>query len=295
MATESEADRDRYVARLLLIEGVANTGVLILKAAVGWATGSVAILGDAIHSLTDVANNGVAWWVVRIARRPPDAGHPYGHRKFETVAVFGLAMLMVVLAVELAGHALRRDTAGVVETGWAAWVMGGVLALNVALAAWQSAWARRLGSDLLRADARHTVADVLTTLVVIGGWQAAARGAPWVDTLAALLVAVLILVLAYGLFRQAIPILVDAAPIDAGALVARAAGVPGIVGVRDVRSRGHRRRAAVELSVAVAPHLDTAASHDLATQVEEAIRRAFEVEHVIVHVEPAGQPSKEID
>ena len=282
-------NRDRQVTRVILIEGIANVGVLVMKLVVGLSTGSIGILGDAIHSVTDVANNAAAWAVVRLSRQPPDERHPYGHRKFETIAVFALAMLLTVLAFELGLRAIQREAAEIVETGWALGLMGGVLAVNVSLATWQATWARRLESDILRADARHTLADVLTTLVVIGGWQAAARGYVWFDTIAALGVSVVILVLAYGLFRRAIPILVDETSLEATALIDVALTVPGIIGVRRVRSRGSGTHAAVDLVALVAPQLSTAESHDLATAVEKAIHESFPVENVIVHIEPADR------
>ena len=79
--------RDSQVLRVIVIEGSANAVVLAAKAVVGFSTGSLAVLGDAIHSLTDVMNNAVAWVVIRHSKAPPDAEHPYGHRKFETLAV----------------------------------------------------------------------------------------------------------------------------------------------------------------------------------------------------------------
>ena len=105
---------------LLAVEAVANLAAAVAKLAVGTATGSAALLGDAIHSLTDLANNVVAWFVVRMASRPPDDGHPYGHRKFETVAVFSLAMILTVTAFELATRALGRDPPEIAQSGWAA-------------------------------------------------------------------------------------------------------------------------------------------------------------------------------
>ena len=83
--------RDKDVQRVILIEGLINFLVLIAKLVVGFTTGSLAIVGDAIHSLTDVINNIVAWVVTRISSTPPDREHPYGHRKFETLAVLFLA------------------------------------------------------------------------------------------------------------------------------------------------------------------------------------------------------------
>ena len=97
-ATLRGSARDRRVQRVIVIEGAANAAIMLLKGAVGISTGSMAILSDAVHSLTDLANNGVAWIVVRWSTRPPDAEHPYGHRKFETVAVFLLAMLRLANA-----------------------------------------------------------------------------------------------------------------------------------------------------------------------------------------------------
>ena len=213
--------------------------------------------------------------------------HPYGHRKFETVAVFLLAVLLAVTAFELGTRALGRDQPVVVPGDWALASMLAALAANVVLALWEGRWARRLDSDILHADARHTVSDVLTTLVAIAGWQAAARGYPWVDTLAAVAVMGLILVLAFGLFRRSLPVLVDRAPIAAERIAEIAATVPGVAEVASPRSRSIGRQAVVDVVVRVAPHLDTVESHAIATEVERAIRERLPVAEVVVHVEPA--------
>lgn len=288
MSQEAVESRDRRVQRVILIEGSANVAVLILKLVVGLTTGSIGILGDAVHSVTDVANNIVALVVIRLSTRPADERHPYGHRKFETVAVFGLAMLLTVLAFELGMRAIRREAIEIVHTGWALTLMIGVLTVNTILATWQARWARRLESDILLADARHTFADVLTTLVVIAGWQAAARGYVWFDTFAALGVSGVILVLAYGLFRRAIPILVDETAVEPDALIDVALSVPGILGIRRVRSRGSHAHAIVDVVALVAANLSTVESHDIATALEQAIRSKFHAESVTVHIEPVG-------
>lgn len=278
--------RERQVLRVILIEGAANAAVTLVKLFVGLGTGSMAILADAVHSLTDLANNVVAWLVVRWSMQPPDAAHPYGHRKLETVAVFLLAMLLTVTAFELGTRALARTAPQIVQSGWGAVGMLCVLSINLGLAVWQGGWARRLESDILGADARHTFADVLTTIVAISGWQAATRGYPWVDTLAALCAAGLILFLAYGLFRRSLPVLVDQVSIDPLLLEEAALGVPGVVDVRRVRSRSYGQRAAVDLVVVVPSDLSTFDSHEIATKVERAIHARWPVDAVSVHVEP---------
>jgi len=279
-------ERDRQVRRVLLLEGSANLLVLLLKLGVGLATHSLAVLADAIHSLSDVANNVVAWVVLRSSTAPPDRDHPYGHRKFETVAVFVLAALLTVLAFELIQHAVRGAPQPTLHQGWALLAMAGVLGVNVGLATWEARWARRLDSTILRADASHTFADVMTTLVVVAGWQAAARGLPWLDRACAIGVGVLILYLAYGLFRRSLPVLVDAAVLDPEAVAAVVRRLEGVRSVGDVRSRSDGTGTAVDLVIRVDPDLTTEQSHAIADRVELQLRRVYAANDVSVHVEP---------
>ena len=274
------------IRHVLLVEGACNFVVLVAKATVGFMTGSLALLGDAIHSLADLANNVVALVVVRIASEPPDREHPYGHQKFETLAVFGLAMLLAVLAIEIVIRAIDRSDREVVQTGWGLAVMLGVLVVNMGLALWERHWAHKLGSQILDADAQHTFADVLTTIVVITGWQLAARGYPWLDTVFALLVASLVMYLAYGLFRRAIPVLVDSISHEPEDIVDLLRDVDGVRKVRRVRSRWAGSKPAVDVVIAVAPELPTSAAHEVADAVEQVLLEKFSMDDVTVHIEP---------
>jgi len=274
------------VKRIIVIEGVANLCVLIAKAIVGFSTGSLAVLGDAIHSLTDFANNIVAWIVTRLSGMPADREHPYGHRKFETLAVFFLASLLVVLAFELGLNAIRKDSTVIVSGGWELGIMLGVLGVNIIVASWQRVWARRLKSDILLADASHTFSDVLVTLAVIAGWQLSAQGYPWLDRVCALGVSGLILYLAYSLFKRAIPTLVDQYAIDPEVLISAVEEIKGVRGVLRVRSRWIGSSPAVDLVITVDPELSTAASHDISHQIESLIENRFHVTDISIHVEP---------
>jgi len=278
--------RDRQVQRIILIEGAANILVLVGKLVVGISTGSLAVLGDAIHSVTDIANNVVAWFVIRLSSRPADREHPYGHRKFETLAVFGLATLLAVLAFELALHAIRRDEAEIREDAWAMAVMLGVLTVNVGIASWQRNWAKRLQSDILLADANHTFADVLTTVVVIGGWQLAVRGYPWLDTVTALAVAALVLYLAYGLFKRALPALVDQFAVEPEILVRMIKKVAGVRSVNSIRSRWIGSHPAIDMVISVDPNLSTNEAHAIADAIEKLLQDRFQARDISIHVEP---------
>lgn len=289
----NDSQRDTCVRRVILIEGLANGAILALKITVGVATGSLAVLSDAVHSLSDIANNVVAWFVLKAASQPPDREHPYGHRKFETLAVFILATFLTVVAVEFALSAFRRESPEISTEPWMVLLMGLVLVLNVSIATWESTMARRLKSDLLAADARHTLADVATTVVVIAGWQIAARGYPWLDSVCTLGVAGLILYLAYGLFRRAVPVLVDHAAIDEATIRRAAQSVDRVRGVEHVRSRSSGAQIVVDLVIRVAPELSTSQSHRIADEVERTILAIPDVFDVTVHVEPARGESQE--
>ena len=278
--------RDEQVIRVILLEGSVNLLVLIAKIIVGYATGSLAILGDAIHSLTDVINNFIAWFVIRQSCQPPDREHPYGHRKLETLAVFILASLLVVLSFELALHAINKEDSSVLNSSWGLGIMLVVLAINISLSIWQRMWARRLESEILFADSSHTIADVLTTIVVIAGWQLSAMGYPWIDRICAFGVALLVFYLAFSLFKRAFPVLVDRYALDPELLSKTIQEVNGVQQVKRVRSRWIGADKSIDLVISVDSELSTGESHSIASDVESLIENKFGVSDISIHVEP---------
>ena len=278
--------RDNKILRVILIEGLANLAVLIIKLVVGIFTGSLAVLGDAVHSLTDIINNIVAWLVTRHSAKPADTKHPYGHRKFETVAVFGLAALLAILAFELVLHAITRETTEITTGRLELGLMFGVLTINIVVSTWQRSWARRLKSGILLADANHTFSDVLITASVIIGWQLSAMGWVWIDQLCALVVAGLILYLAFELFKKTLPVLLDERAIEAGQLRAAVQNTDGVRAIRRVRSRWVGSACAVDLVIEVDAHLSTVAAHEIADKLEILLAERFDIHDVSIHVEP---------
>ena len=279
-------NKNKKVQQIIVIEGLYNLLVLIIKLVVGIATNSLAVISDAIHSLTDVMNNVVIWLVMRVAGKPADKGHPYGHRKFETMAVFALASLLVVLAVEIVLHAFRAAPAVIVSESWGLALMVMVLVLNLSISFWERHWAKKLNSNILHADAQHTFVDAITTISVIISWQLSAMGYIWLDKLCAIGVAGLVLYFAYGLFHKVVPILVDGFAIDPDVLKKAVAGVEGVKQVRQVRSRWIGDVKAVDLIIAVNDDLKITDSHDIAHAVEDMLVARFNVVDASIHVEP---------
>jgi cation diffusion facilitator family transporter len=282
----SGEQREKLVLRVILLEGAANILVLGMKSVVGFTTGSMAILADAVHSLTDVANNVIAWVVIRASHEPADREHPYGHHKFEVLAVFVLATLLATVAIELGIRALTRDAQYPAMSTWGLYIMTAVLVINIIVASWQRVWAKRLNSSILLADASHTFSDVLTTIVVIVGWQLSVRGYPWLDTACALGVSAMILYLAFGLFRNVVPVLVDEMAIEPEELTDAISQINGIMDVPRVRSRWIGSERAVDVIVTVAPSMPTIQSHAIADEVEALLETKFDVRDITVHVEP---------
>ncbi|NNC99841.1 MAG: cation transporter [Gammaproteobacteria bacterium] len=274
------------VKTVLVIEGIANLLMMAAKLGVGLVTNSAAIVGDALHSLTDLANNVIAFIATRISEKPSDDDHHYGHRKFEQLAVFGLAVLLAVVAIELVLNAIQNYGEVVNQSFVGLAVLAVTLLLNIGLTVWEHYWARRLDSDLLSADANHTLSDVLTTLAVIVGWQLAANGYYWIDTLFALLVAMIILFLAFRLFQRAVPILVDHSSHDPGELERMVQSIDRVEQVRQIRARSAQEGGWADVVVTMDPRLSIETSHRITEEIEQALEDHFGIKDVLVHVEP---------
>ena len=282
------SERDRKVRLILILEGFANIIVLIAKIAVGINTGSSAILSDALHSLTDVFNNIFAYIASRVSSSPPDQNHPYGHRKFETLAVFVLATLLSVIAIEVVIRAFERIGNPIIQSRWGLIVMFGVLLVNIGISSWENYWAKRLNSELLNADARHTFSDVLVTIGVIIGWQMATRGYLILDFIFAVLVSLFVFYLAFQLFRKSIPILVDESAVDPNSVIAVIERLPNVIKIKRLRSRIIGQEMYADIVVTVQASMSTEESHKVADLVEKELLEKFNINDVVVHIEPTS-------
>lgn len=280
------SERDKKIQSIIILEGLANLLVLLLKLLVGLSTGSLAVLADTIHSLTDLANNIVAWIIIRLSALPADREHPYGHRKFETLAIFGLASLLAVFAFEIAKNAVTRESTEIVTGHWELATMIIVLIINISISSWQRYWAKRLKSGLIMADAAHTFSDCLVTIAVIIGWQLSAMGFVLLDRICAFGVAGFILFLAFSLFKTALPVLVDEYAIDPEDIKDAVFKINGVKEVGRIRSRWIGSEIALDLVLSVNAELTTEESHDIADKVETMIENEFKVADAFIHIEP---------
>ncbi len=288
-SADLEAQRSRAVRRVLLVILVANLLVVALKAAVGFATGSLAVMGDALHASVDAINNLFGLAVVRVAARGPDADHPYGHAKAETLGALVIVVFLSITLSQLLDHSLERLLSGHAPpdaTPLALGVLVLTAAVNLGVVAYETREGRRLRSEFLIADAHHTRADVLITLAVIAGLLLSRQGLAWADPVLALLVAAMVVRIAVQILRQALPTLMDEAAVEGEALARVARGVPGVCDAYGSRSRRAGAHSFAELTISVEGAASVTRGHEIADAVEAALRREFGLREVVVHVEP---------
>jgi cation diffusion facilitator family transporter len=197
-----------------------------------------------------------------------------------------LASLLSVVAFEVVVNAFGRFGQPVEQSAVGLGIMLITLLVNTILSLWERRWAKRLDSDILRADASHTVSDVLTTVTIIVGWQLAAQGYFWLDTVFAIMVAAIILYLAFKLFQRAIPILVDHSDLDPMVVSHAVNDITDVQGVRRVRSRTGSKGRSADVIVMVDPLLSTTHSHLIADNIEKVLADKFDIQDVVVHIEP---------
>ncbi|MEP7326740.1 MAG: cation diffusion facilitator family transporter [Gemmatimonadota bacterium] len=282
-------DRNDAVRRVLQGLLVANIAVVLVKLVVSWRTGSLAVLGDAIHSSVDALNNVLGLAVMRVAAKGPDDEHPYGHAKFESLGALVVVVFLSVTIFELMKGAIGRlsrpaETLQVDLTQGV--LLGLTLLINIWVSWYETRAGRRLKSELLLADAAHTRVDVFITAAVIVGLVLSKLGHAWADSVLALVVSLLIARVGFQIFRRSVPTLVDERALEGGTIQQVAEGVPGVMSAYAIRSRTAADVRFAELTIAVDGKENVAAAHRIADQVEQRIRDNLEVQEIVVHVEP---------
>src|SRR4028118_2426206 len=190
------ADNRSEVRKVLIITLLLNLLVMAIKAAVGWLTGSLSLLlADALHSVTDSANNILGLVTNHYANPQPDRDHPYGHQKFDALGALGIAAFLGIACFEILSGAVERLINGdkvVKISPNELWILLIVLGINIFVTFYERRVGQRLGSAILVADAKHTMSDVWVTIMVIAGLIGVWQGLMWLDILLAFPVALLV-------------------------------------------------------------------------------------------------------
>jgi cation diffusion facilitator family transporter len=291
---------DRYaeVVRILRRVLYLNLAVAVAKIGLGYYTDTVSIQSDGFHSLTDSASNVVALVGVSIAQRPPDANHPYGHRKYETMASIGILLFLIIVLVQVLSSAIGRflhgGTPRVFPEGIG--IMAVTLAVNVVVVMYESRAGRRLNSEVLLADARHTRSDVMTSVAVLGALVGVWLGYPVLDPLAAVLVAGFIGYAGWEIAKDASRILSDEIVIQESEVREVLRGVPDVLGCEKIRTRGSADHAFLDLHLWLHPDTPLRAAHNTSHLAKDRLMARFpQLVDVIIHIEPPPADDRVVD
>jgi cation diffusion facilitator family transporter len=271
----------------------ASAGLTIAKAFVGFSTGSLAILSEAGHSLIDLGATVMTYVAVRISGKPADSEHHYGHGKVEAVSALAETALLFLLSGVVIWEAVKRlieHEGHVVEaTVWAFGVILASIAVDFFRARALSHTAEKTSSQALEADALHFSSDLWASLAVLVGLVGVHYGLPWADSVAALVVAILVCVAGWRLGKRTIDTLTDVAPPGAAEkITAIAARVPGVVGVDQVRVRAVGEQTFIDLGVSVSRTLPLDRVSALKEEVAATLRKQIPGAETVVTTEPVA-------
>lgn len=288
------SDYHTAVRRVLLQVLAINLAVAITKLVVGMLSGSIAVLADAFNSLVDSSSNVIGLLGIRAAAAPPDADHPYGHRRYETLATLGIGALLLLAGWEVVENVFNRLLQGgapqVEPLGVVLLVL--TMPVNLFIVWYEGRRGRALRSDVLLADATQTRVGLWTTLAALAGLLGGQIGMPWLDIVVALGITVFIVREAWRILRTTSSELSDGAAIDPKQVERVARKVPGVRYATRVRSRGREDDVHLDLHVKVDAAMSTAQAHAIASEVERRLKLDLPgVVDAVVHIEPGQMPA----
>jgi cation diffusion facilitator family transporter len=290
----SDEDDQALIQRRATLLSILVAGTLVaIKLGVGLATGSLGLVSAGIESSGDVIAAVLTFFAVRLGGRPADRGHPYGHRRAENLGALGEAVILfvggVLVSVEAIGHLLAGGHAPSIHWYQFA-VLGLAIVLDLSRMRTSLAVARRYGSAALRSNAFHFAGDMAGSVAVIAGLLAVQAGLDEGDSLAALLVAIIIFAAAVRLIAENANVLMDRAPTDARIAGERAiAALEEDIELSRLRLRESAGRYFADVVVSVPPGQAVVEGHRAADLVEGALEQALPGSDVVVHVEPRRQ------
>lgn len=296
---QSAAEAARVTTRVTLVGAVIDALLGGGKIALGWVTQSHALVADGVHSLSDLGTDALVLLAARVSHEAPDAEHPYGHARFETLATLILGSVLLLVAGGILWDGIARalhDDVVIRLNHWAFVVVIVSIAAKEAIYWYTLRAARRIGSKLLEANAWHSRTDALSSVAVLFGLLGVWAGFPLLDAAAASIVALLIAKIAVELLWDSVQELVDrAVPADEGArLHAVAMAIDGVRDIHHMRTRTMAGRTLMDIHLEVAPGVSVSEGHEIGCWVAAAIREAApHVADITFHIDPENDEELE--
>ncbi len=278
-------------SRAAAVSVASNTSLVVMKLVVGFVTGSVSIISEAIHSANDLLAAVIAWFSVRTSDKAADEEHPFGHGKIEGVSGAIEAALIVIAAIWIVYEAVQKIAhGGEVEhlgVGTAVMAVSGIV--NVLVSRHLFRVARAQGSLALEADAHHLSTDVYTSLGVAAGLAVVwVTGKTIVDPIVAILVALFILKIGVGLTLDAVQHLLDRRlpPEEVARIEQILRAEPAVLDVHRLRTRKSGSLRQVDVHVVMRGDILLSEAHQVVKRLESAVEHELAPAETVIHLDP---------
>ena len=271
----------KAASRVTVIGMILDAFLGVIKVVAGTLFHSQALLVDGIHSFTDVASDLVVLGVMKLSRQEPDENHPYGHQRIETFGTLVLGSILIAVGAALAWENTLRLVEGNIDNipEWPVLMAAGV---SVVGKEWIFRYTRHIGqairSDLIIANAWHSRTDAFSSVVVLVSTAGAMLGLLWLDVLAAIAVAAIIIHIGWKFTWDSVQELVDTglSPDDTEMLKTIARSTDGVLNVHELRSRRMGQDILLDIHLVVRPEISVSEGHQIGMQVVAGMRNALE-------------------
>jgi cation diffusion facilitator family transporter len=278
----------KRVALISVLAAVLITGGKLI---IGLLTGSIGILSEALHSGLDFVAAAITYFAVKIADKPADKEHQYGHGKFENLSAFAETLLLFVTCIWIVYEASHRLITGKIHIEISIWsyiVIISSIIIDFSRSRALSRAAKKYNSQALEADALHFSTDIWSSFVVLIGLVCADQFNFYMaDPIAALVVAAIVILIAFRLGKRSIDVLLDrTSPETVKKITNIIQEIPDVLSFHDLKIRNSGSYTFVELNIHVDPSLTIEQAHEISHKVEERICTAIDKCEVHVHEEP---------
>ncbi len=288
----SAKERQAISQSVTFVGALVNLVLSVAKVLFGWLGQSAALIADGIHSFSDLISDALVWFASKHGSQEADDDHPYGHGRIETLATAVLGGLLIVVAIGLAIDAGSRmfNPEELLQPNAFALI---IAALSIAAKEWLYRYTQQaadaINSKLLRANAWHHRSDAVSSVVVVVGILGAMMGLPYMDALAAVVVAAMIGHIGWELVWGALNELIDTAlePEKVESIREVIQGVDGVRAMHLLRTRRMGHEALADVHILVDPYVSVSEGHQISEFVRQTVIRQFdEINDVTVHIDP---------
>ncbi|OAB45823.1 cation diffusion facilitator family transporter [Paenibacillus antarcticus] len=256
----------------------------------GYVFASSALVADGVNNVTDIVASIAVLIGLRISQKPPDSDHAYGHFRAETVAALMASFIMAMVGIQVIVETIRTLWKGEKMEPPNLWSAGVALLCAVAMFGvylYNRRLARQINNNALMAAAKDNLSDAMVSIGATVGIVGAQFGFPWIDSIAAFVVGIIICSTAWGIFKDCTYSLTDG--FDQNQIMdlrSTIASVYGVEGIKDVKARVHGSHVLVDVVIEVQPNLSVTEGHKITDRVEEQVKKEHNIMQVQIHVEP---------